>query len=72
VQTAYPQIEFGKPVIAGTRVPDVLLLSHLAGGVAVAELWPEYELTPLAFQKPLLGPRFGCQWIARNVTSALP
>jgi uncharacterized protein (DUF433 family) len=44
--TADPQIAFGKPVIAGTRVPVVLVLGQLAGGVTVAELCKEYDLTP--------------------------
>jgi hypothetical protein len=36
--TADPQIAFGKPVIATTRVPVALVLGQLAAGVAVAEL----------------------------------
>jgi uncharacterized protein (DUF433 family) len=43
--TADPQVAFGKPVIEGTRVPVVLVLGQLAGGVTVAELCGQYDLT---------------------------
>jgi uncharacterized protein (DUF433 family) len=43
--TADPQIAFGKPVIAGTRVAAALVLGHLAGGVPEAEICDEYDLT---------------------------
>jgi uncharacterized protein (DUF433 family) len=43
--TADPQVAFGKPVIAGTRVPVVLVLGQLAGRVTVAELRAQYDLT---------------------------
>lgn len=43
--TADPRVSFGKPVIAGTRVPAVLILSQLARGVPVSELCGEYDLT---------------------------
>jgi uncharacterized protein (DUF433 family) len=43
--TADPQVAFGKPVIAGTRVPVVLVLGQLAGGATGAELCGQYDLT---------------------------
>jgi len=39
------KIRFGKPVIAGTRVPVELVLGKLAGGMAYEEVMAEYEIT---------------------------
>lgn len=44
--TADPDVAFGKPVIAGTRVPAVVIIGQLAAGIPEAELCAEYELTP--------------------------
>lgn len=41
-----PQVAFGKPVIAGTRIPAALVLGLLAAGRAVGEICAEYDLTP--------------------------
>lgn len=43
--TADPHRAFGKPVIAGTRVPAALVLSLLAAGRSEGEICDEYELT---------------------------
>ena len=43
--TADPAVAFGKPVIAGTRVPVALILGQLAAGINEAELQAEYDLT---------------------------
>ncbi len=40
-----PAIRFGKPIIEGTRVPVDLLLARLSGGMTVAEVAGEYEVT---------------------------
>jgi uncharacterized protein (DUF433 family) len=37
-------IRFGKPVIAGTRVPVDLVIGKLAGGMTIEEVMREYEL----------------------------
>lgn len=37
-------IRFGKPVIAGTRVPVDLVVGKLAGGMTVDEVAAEYQL----------------------------
>lgn len=42
--TADPERAFGKPVIAGTRVPAALVLSLLAAGRSEGEICAEYEL----------------------------
>lgn len=38
-------IRFGRPVIAGTRVPVDLIVGKLAGGVTMEAIESEYELT---------------------------
>lgn len=43
--TADPEVAFGKPVIAGTRIPAALILGQLAGGMDVTEICAEYDLT---------------------------
>ena len=40
-----PEIQHGKPVIRGTRVPVTRLLGGLAGGMNFAELCTEYDVT---------------------------
>jgi uncharacterized protein (DUF433 family) len=62
--TADPQIAFGKPVIAGTRVPAALVLGQLAGGLGVAELCAEYGLTPDQVRAAM---RYGA-WLAEQET----
>ncbi len=38
------KIRFGKPVIAGTRIPVDLILGKLAGGMSYEEVMEEYEI----------------------------
>ena len=40
-----PEIQHGKPVIRGTRVPVARILNGLAGGMSVEEICREYDLT---------------------------
>lgn len=40
-----PDIRFGRPVIAGTRVPAELVVAKLAGGMAPQEVADEYGIT---------------------------
>ena len=49
--TADPQVAFGKPVIAGTRVPVVLVLGKLAGGVTVAEVYVVAHPWPVSVRR---------------------
>ena len=37
--------QFGKPVIAGTRVPVDLLVGHIAAGDSIEQVAAEYEVT---------------------------
>ena len=39
-----PEIQGGRPVIQGTRVPVDLILGKIAGGMTIEELMKEYEL----------------------------
>jgi len=39
-----PEIQGGKPVIKGTRIPVDLVLGKIAGGMTVEELMREYGL----------------------------
>ena len=38
-------VRFGKPVIAGTRVPVELVIAKLAGGMSAEEAADEYEIS---------------------------
>ena len=40
-----PEIQHGKPVIRGTRVPVVRIIDGLAGGMTNAEIVREYDIT---------------------------
>ena len=41
-----PDIQHGKPVIKGTRVPVVRILGGLAGGMSEAQVAEEYGVSP--------------------------
>lgn len=43
--TVDKKIRFGKPVIAGTRVPVDLVLGKIAAGMTVEDITREYDLT---------------------------
>ena len=40
-----PEIQHGKPVIRGTRVPITRIVGGLAGGMTKEEVMKEYEIT---------------------------
>ncbi len=40
-----PEIQHGKPVIRGTRVPVTRIVGGLAGGMTEAEIMREYDVT---------------------------
>jgi len=40
-----PEIQHGKPVIKGTRVPVMLIIGGLAGGMTIEEIIKEYEIS---------------------------
>jgi uncharacterized protein (DUF433 family) len=40
-----PEVQHGKPVVRGTRVPVARILVGLAGGMTYEEIGREYDLT---------------------------
>ncbi|OGL48812.1 MAG: hypothetical protein A3C43_00665 [Candidatus Schekmanbacteria bacterium RIFCSPHIGHO2_02_FULL_38_11] len=40
-----PDIQHGKPVIKGTRIPVTRIIGELAGGMTKEEIMLEYEVT---------------------------
>ncbi len=40
-----PAVRFGRPIIIGTRVPVATIVAKLAGGMSVAEVVVEYDVT---------------------------
>lgn len=42
--TVDPGVRFGKPVLAGTRVPVDLIVGKIAGGMTTEEIIQEYDL----------------------------
>ena len=40
-----PEIQHGKPVIRGTRVPVARIVGGLAGGMTAEEIMREYEIS---------------------------
>jgi len=43
--TVNPGVRFGKPVIAGTRIPVDLVVGKIAGGMDISEVEKEFDLT---------------------------
>lgn len=39
------KVRFGKPVLAGTRVPIDLIVGKVAGGMEIKDVAKEYDLT---------------------------
>jgi uncharacterized protein (DUF433 family) len=60
-----PEIQHGKPVIKGTRVPITRIIGGLAGGMTVEEVAHEYEVTEedildaLRYAASYVSPAFG-------------
>jgi uncharacterized protein (DUF433 family) len=48
-----PEIQHGKPVIRGTRVPVARIVGGLAGGMTPEEIMREYEITAEDIQAAL-------------------
>lgn len=40
-----PAIQFGKPVIAGTRVPVEVIVGHIAAGTPIESVMKDFHLT---------------------------
>lgn len=48
-----PEIRFGRPIIKGTRVPVDLVLAKISGGMTLADVAAEYDLTHADIQAAL-------------------
>ena len=64
--TVQPNVRFGKPVIAGTRVPVDLVVGKIAGGMDIAEVTQEYDLTHEQVQAAL---RYAARLVAEEELS---
>lgn len=51
--TIQPNVRFGKPIIAGTRVPVDLVVGKVAGGMTIEKVMQEYDLTKIQVQSAL-------------------
>lgn len=48
-----PEIQHGKPIIRGTRVPVIRILDGLAGGMSIGELVDAYAVTEVDIRAAL-------------------
>lgn len=48
-----PNVQFGKPVIKGTRVPVEVIVGHVAAGNTTAEIMAEYGIEEKDIQAAL-------------------
>jgi uncharacterized protein (DUF433 family) len=64
-----PQIQHGKPVIRGTRVPVARIVGGLAGGMSKEEVIREYEISE---EDVLAALSYAAQLIETDVFHPLP
>ena len=64
-----PQIQHGKPVIRGTRVPVARIMGGLAGGMTKEEIVREYEISE---EDVLAALNYAAQLIEGEVFRSLP
>lgn len=64
-----PQIQHGKPVIRGTRVPVARIVGGLAGGMTKEEVIREYEVSE---EDVLAALNYAAQLIETEVFHPLP
>lgn len=64
-----PEIQHGKPVVRGTRVPVARILGGLAGGMTFEELCREYDLTIADIQAAI---QYAGELVEREVHHPLP
>lgn len=51
--TIDPQVRFGKPILAGTRMPVDLVVGKIAGGMTTEQVMHEYDLQRAQVQTAL-------------------
>jgi len=64
-----PQIQHGKPVIRGTRIPVARIVGGLAGGMTKEEVMREYEVSE---EDVLAALNYAAQLIETEVFHPLP
>ncbi len=64
-----PEIQHGKPVIRGTRVPVARIVGGLAGGMTEEEIKREYEVTTADIRAALA---YAAQLVENEVFHPLP
>jgi uncharacterized protein (DUF433 family) len=64
-----PQIQHGKPVIRGTRVPVARIVGGLAGGMTLEEVMHEYDISVEDVRAAL---NYAAQLIETEVFHPLP
>jgi uncharacterized protein (DUF433 family) len=64
-----PQIQHGKPVIRGTRVPVARIVGGLASGMTVADIVREYEVAEEDVRAAL---NYAAQLIETEIFHPLP
>lgn len=64
-----PDIQHGKPVIRGTRVPVARIIGGLAGGMTKAEIMREYEISEEDIHAAL---KYACELIEEEEFHPLP
>ena len=64
-----PELQHGKPVIRGTRVPVTRILGGLAGGMSFDEISQEYEVTVEDIRAAI---KFAEQIVAQETYHPLP
>lgn len=67
--TIDPEVQGGKPVIKGTRVPVQVLVGSLSGGMSVEEVCREYHVTREDVQAALA---YAAEALADERVHALP
>ncbi len=63
-----PQIQGGKPVIKGTRVPVHILVGSLAGGMTVEEVCEDYRVEPIQVRAALA---YAAEVVAEEIVYAV-
>ena len=64
-----PEIQHGKPVIRGTRVPVARIVGGLAGGMTEVEIMREYDITAEDIRAALA---YAAQLVETEVFHPLP
>lgn len=64
-----PDIQHGKPVIQGTRVPVHILVESVAGGMSVEEVAEEYGVESADVQAAL---RYASRLVSQEEITSLP